>query len=317
MLDVGLSTSFFQSVHQVALHMANLSQSDFSIRRENKPLVWYMHYDTFVVCNVLQNRKITKRLVIFVNVTFVTCTFIRTKKLGLKNFSKTGAKFYHQPVAERWSLCRQLTTSRRANHEIEKIIYDIKTSLAFQSLIILCFSTSFTFVRRSFDFWAHLHELVRLLLKMSSYSLAVNTQESQFQQNHNSFLEKVCSGSTASFNHQQTFQTGLGLKQTGFSVSHLLDLGEIPKENCTMFAAANSDSLNHQHSAHQANSGHRSPVSGAATSPNPFTQQQMHHNGGPSMNSGCDQNQRRFSGGHSDCSSPESGRKTGEKKASQ
>ena len=273
-----------------------------------------MHYDTFVVCNVLQNRKIIKRLVIFVNVTFVTCTFICTKKLGLKNFSRTGAKFYHQPVAERWSLCRQLTTSRRARPRNWEDHFRHKDVFRFPITDHPLLFNIFHFCQK--DIWAHLHELVRLLLKMSSYSLAVNTQESQFQQNHNSFLEKVYSGSTASFNHQQTFQTGLGLKQTGFSVSHLLDLGEIPKENCTMFAAANSDSLNHHHPVHQANSGHRSPVTGAATSPNPFTQQQMHHNGGPSMNNGCDQNQRRSSGGHSDCSSPETGRKTGEKKAS-
>ena len=149
---------------------------------------------------------------------------------------------------------------------------------------------------------------------MSSYSLAVNTQESQFQ-HHNSFLEKVHSGSPESFNLQQTFQTGLGLKQTGFSVSHLLDLGgEIPKENCTMFAAVNSDSLNHlhhQHTMHQTNSGHHSPVSGADTSPNPCSQQQTHNNGGTNTNNSFSQSQRRFSGGHSDCSSPDSGRKTG------
>ena len=41
-------------------------------------------------------------------------TFFCIKKLGLEIFPRTGAKFYHQPVAERWSLCRQLTTSRRA-----------------------------------------------------------------------------------------------------------------------------------------------------------------------------------------------------------
>ena len=149
---------------------------------------------------------------------------------------------------------------------------------------------------------------------MSSYSLAVNTQESQFQQHHNSFLEKIYSGSTGSFNNQQTFQSGLGLKQTGFSVSHLLDLGEIPKENCTMFAAANSDSLNHPHhphNMHQRNTGHHSPVSGATTSPNPCSQQQIHNNGGDNLSNSCGQSQRRFSGGHSDCSSPESGRKTG------
>ena len=149
---------------------------------------------------------------------------------------------------------------------------------------------------------------------MSSYSLAVNTQESQFQQHHNSFLEKVYAGSTGSFSHQQTFQTGLGLKQTGFSVSHLLDLGELPKENCTMFASANSNSMNQSHRQHtmQQTSGHsHSPESGAATSPNPCSQQQMCDNGGNHINSSCGQTQRRFSGGHSDCSSPESGRKTG------
>lgn len=143
---------------------------------------------------------------------------------------------------------------------------------------------------------------------MSSYSLAVNTQESQFQQNHNNFLEKVYSGTTGSLSPQQA----AGLKQTGFSVSHLLELGELPKENYAMFAAANSDSMNLQHGMHQTGGGHHSPVSGSAMSPTSCSQQPMHNNSA-NNSSNSYQSQRRFSGGHSDCSSPESGRKTGKR----
>ncbi len=150
---------------------------------------------------------------------------------------------------------------------------------------------------------------------MSSYSLAVNTQESQFQQpQHIHFLEKFAAGSAGPLSQQnpQSFPPGFGLKQLpgAFSVSHLLDLGEVPKENCgTMYATNAQDSMSPLQQQQQQQQQHggpappHSPVPATASSPSTACAQR-HSAAGP--------DHRRFSGGHSDCSSPDSGRKSGE-----
>ncbi len=70
---------------------------------------------------------------------------------------------------------------------------------------------------------------------MSSYSLAVGS-ETHYHHHHsnNTVFDKV-----------QSYSPGLGGNKANFTVSHLLDLEELPRENCAMYT--NTDPATNPH----------------------------------------------------------------------
>ncbi len=161
---------------------------------------------------------------------------------------------------------------------------------------------------------------------MSSYQLAVNTQENQFQ-NHNSFVEKlygIAAGQEEDPSSPLVAQDSPSsihntlVKQASFSVSHLLDLEELPR-GTTMFS--NTESLMNHHSNnnihhHQQQQQHHSNNlhghSNTAGSPSPNSCAVLGNNQGnnTNRNSTSHSNNKSHHSG-SDCSSPENDRKTG------